>query len=129
MKDRTHIDIVDAIELFFGDLQHRLVAMGPAGVVDDDVELAAEGDGRRDGGLDVGRLGHVALDRPRCGADRFGGGFGPSPFRSMMTTFAPSRAKVAAISAPKPDAVPVTSAVLPFNLIVLSLLAISVNRA
>src|SRR5215469_9588041 len=37
----------------------------------------------------------------------------PAPLRSSSTTLAPSRAKVRAISAPKPDAAPVTSAILP----------------
>src|SRR5688572_8141598 len=39
--DALHVHRVDAVELGLGDLEVRLVAVGPAGVVDDDVELGA----------------------------------------------------------------------------------------
>ena len=55
------------------------------------------------------------VDRALDAASRLGGGTpsAPGPLRSKIATLAPSRAYTLAISAPKPEAAPVTSAVLP----------------
>ena len=51
---------VDAVELVFGHVEHRLVAVRRAGVVDDDVEIAEAGEREGDEPRHVGVLGHVA---------------------------------------------------------------------
>src|SRR5258708_21040080 len=56
--DALHVDRVDLVELGLGHLEVRLVAVGPAGVVDDDLEPLA---GFAYQLHPVGALGHVAL--------------------------------------------------------------------
>ncbi|MNR25439.1 hypothetical protein D3C85_1425920 [compost metagenome] len=64
--DALDVDRVDAVELVFGDLQDRLVAMGGAGVVDHDVHVAEGGQ------RGVPHGGHVVAPR-HVGPDRAGG--------------------------------------------------------
>ena len=45
-KQALHVDPVDPVELGFGHVEHRLVAMRRTGIVDDDVEIAVCGERR-----------------------------------------------------------------------------------
>jgi hypothetical protein len=76
--DRFHIDGVDLVELGFAHLQQRPVAMGPARIVDHDVEAAMARQRALDAVGYVMPYGHVAGDRQRVrpdrGRDRLGAG-------------------------------------------------------
>ena len=114
--DRLDVDIVDAVELGLADLQHRLVAMRPAGVVDDDVEPAE----RLRTAATAASISAATVTSHFIASADAAGRLGrlasrPSRLRSSHATFAPSAAKRAAMPAPKPDAAPVTMATLPFR--------------
>jgi hypothetical protein len=70
--------------------------------------------------VDIGAAGHVARDRDRGAPDLGCDRLGTLPVEVETTTFAPSRANTLAISAPKPEAAPVTSAVLSLRRIALT---------
>ncbi len=71
VKDRLHIDVEDLVELRLGQLEQRLVAKAPAGIVDDDIESAEPVGRDLHGSIDIGSFGDVAGHR-----DRRGAGFG-----------------------------------------------------
>ena len=69
-KQPLHVDREDAIEFRLADVEHRLVDMADAGIVDQDVERAEGLERRRDRGIDIGAFCHVAAHEDRILADR-----------------------------------------------------------
>jgi hypothetical protein len=59
--EALHIDREDAVELLLGDVEHRLVALGRAGVVDHYVEPAIGAFGLGDHGRDIVAVGDVGM--------------------------------------------------------------------
>src|SRR5215213_6659184 len=72
--DRLDVDGEDAVELLLRDVDHGLVAMARAGVVDDDVDAAELADRIVHGALDILPSGDVACERDRAMADLLGRG-------------------------------------------------------
>ena len=75
-EDRFDVDREDAVELLFRHLHDRLVAMGRAGVVDDDVDPPERGDRLARRPLDIGPARDVGVDRDRARTEPPGGRFG-----------------------------------------------------
>jgi hypothetical protein len=75
--EALHIDRVDAVKLGLADIEHRLVRMADARVVDHDVEPAKAREGRRHQGRHVAGPRDVRGLEDRCVAGRckVGGGF------------------------------------------------------
>ncbi len=62
------VDLVDAVELLFRHVEHRLVAVSRAGIVDNDVQAAALGERELHEAGDVGVARHVAGTGQRVSA-------------------------------------------------------------
>jgi len=86
-----------------------------AGVADQDIDPAERGDHRRDARIDclfVADVIATPIASPPPSRISAAAASAAARFRSAMATFAPSRAKVSAISLPMPLAAPVTIATL-----------------
>ena len=70
-EEALHVDAVDPVELLLGHVEHRLVAVRRAGVVDDDVEVAERRRARSGRARATSAsLRHVAGAEPRAAAGR-----------------------------------------------------------
>ena len=105
---------IDLVELVFVDLEHRLVDVRGAGIVDQNVERPESRERSLDGGGKVGsswstsqRSAMALLPIARATF------LAASASISTTATRAPSRAYVSAMHLPMPEPAPVTRAVLP----------------
>jgi len=113
VKNRLDVDGEHAVELGFGDIEHRLVAMGPAGVVHHDVEPAVGRDHVLDPRGDIARGGDVALDRPRVRSDRGCNLLRARTVEIQDRDLGAFTCEGPRNPGPKPEAPPVTSAICP----------------